>query len=195
VLEKVGYLIENIWIRGRSHKGDGQTLGSKATSSTHLVQYASGDQLVEGKTHIEPKPDTLSSLIFHLLSRQRWKETLLTSIINILRNQFGFIYVVLGSTLRSDTYPMQISISRVRHVIINDNVDTFNVNASSNKVGGHQNSLVSLLKTFVPRQPEHAQVDDQILSSTGWHEQQWHCLLFSLKLYRSHRAIWKINRQ
>jgi hypothetical protein len=116
---------------------------------------------------MEPKPDALPSLIFHLLSRHRWKETLLTSIINILKNQFGFIYVVLGSTLRSHIYPMQISISRVRHVIINDNVDTFNVNASSNKVSGHQNSLVSLLKTFVPRQPEHVQVDDQILSSTG----------------------------
>jgi hypothetical protein len=43
---------------------------------------------------MEPKPDTLPSPIFHLLSRQRWKETLLTSIINILKNQFGFIYVV-----------------------------------------------------------------------------------------------------
>lgn len=54
---------------------------------------------------------------------------------------------------QKETYPVQISISRIWHVIIDDNVDTLNVNSPTNQICGHKNPLVPLLETFVTRQP------------------------------------------
>lgn len=50
-------------------------------------------------------------------------------------------------------YPVQISISRIWHVIIDNNVNTFNVNSSTNQICSHENPLMSFLKTLVSSQP------------------------------------------
>lgn len=56
---------------------------------------------------------------------------------------------------------MQIGVSWVGHVIIDDNIDALNVYATSHQVSGHQNSLVSFLETFVSCQPEKRERKDK----------------------------------
>lgn len=44
---------------------------------------------------------------------------------------------------------MQILVRGVREVIVDDNIDSFNVNASSKQICGHQDTLVEIFKGFV----------------------------------------------
>lgn len=44
---------------------------------------------------------------------------------------------------------MEIGVSRVRHVIINYNVDAFDINAPPHQVGCNQNPLVPFLEALV----------------------------------------------
>ena len=44
---------------------------------------------------------------------------------------------------------MEVSVRAVRHVIVNDDVDSFNVNTSAEDVSGHHNSLLEVLEDFI----------------------------------------------
>lgn len=46
-------------------------------------------------------------------------------------------------------YPVEIGVSRVRHVVINYNVDALNVNAPAHQVGCNQYPLVPFLEALV----------------------------------------------
>lgn len=57
-------------------------------------------------------------------------------------------------------HPVQVGVSAIavplvclRHVIVNDDVDTLNVNAAADKVSGHQDALLALLEGLVHLQP------------------------------------------
>lgn len=54
------------------------------------------------------------------------------------------------------TYPVQVGISRVWHVIIDNNIDTFNINSSTNQISGDKNPVLTLLESFVALQPAQA---------------------------------------
>lgn len=46
-------------------------------------------------------------------------------------------------------YPVEIGVCRVRHIIINYNVDTLNVNAPAHQVGCNEYPLVPFLEALV----------------------------------------------
>ena len=45
---------------------------------------------------------------------------------------------------------MQVSVSVLRHVVVEDNVDALNVHATTKQVGGDQNPLLEVLELLVP---------------------------------------------
>ncbi len=75
---------------------------------------------------------------------------------------------------RTGCHPVQVGICAIAmpliclwHVVVDDNVDTFNVNATTNEVSGHQDALLALLKRLVHLQPAHEAIglslkDDKI---------------------------------
>jgi hypothetical protein len=46
---------------------------------------------------------------------------------------------------------MQVRIRRIRHIIINHDIDPFNVNPPTQHIGRNTNALVEILEGFVPR--------------------------------------------
>ena len=50
-------------------------------------------------------------------------------------------------------YPVQISVCRIWHVIVYNNIDTLNVNSPTNQIRGHKNPFMPLLETLVACQP------------------------------------------
>lgn len=50
------------------------------------------------------------------------------------------------------TYPMQIGVNWVGHIIVDNNIDTLNINSSANQVSSHQYPLMTFLESFVPSQ-------------------------------------------
>lgn len=52
---------------------------------------------------------------------------------------------------------MQIRIGVLGHVVIDDDVDTLDVNTPPHKVGGHQDALKAVLEVLVTVQPEDEQ--------------------------------------
>merc|ERR1712038_622590 len=61
-----------------------------------------------------------------------------------------------GQTFRAKTagagYTMQVSICVLGHVVVENDVDPFDVHASAEQVGGHQNSLLEILELLIARQ-------------------------------------------
>lgn len=53
---------------------------------------------------------------------------------------------------------MQVGISRIWHIIVNDNVDTFNVNSPTDQIGSHKDPLMSFLEVLVSGQPSKAKL-------------------------------------
>ena len=49
---------------------------------------------------------------------------------------------------------MKVCIGVLRHVIVEDNVDTLDVHASTKQVGGHKDTLLEILELLVSGQPE-----------------------------------------
>ena len=45
---------------------------------------------------------------------------------------------------------MEVSVGAIRHVIVNDNIDSFNVNSSSEDVSGNHDSFLEVLENSVP---------------------------------------------
>ena len=67
-----------------------------------------------------------------------------------------------------DTYPVQICVSTIamdliclRHVIVEDNIDSLDVNTTPNQVSGHQQSLSSLLEGAATAQRQFESVWSQ----------------------------------
>lgn len=50
-------------------------------------------------------------------------------------------------------YPVQVSVCRIRHVIVYNNIDTFNVNPSTNQICSNKNPRMPLLETSITLQP------------------------------------------
>lgn len=48
---------------------------------------------------------------------------------------------------------MEVRVGGVGHVVVDDNVDTLNVNASADQVSGDEDPLVPFLEALVLRQP------------------------------------------
>lgn len=46
-----------------------------------------------------------------------------------------------------------VPVVRLRHVVVDDDVDPLNVDAAPHQVGGHQDALLALLELLVHRQP------------------------------------------
>ena len=46
---------------------------------------------------------------------------------------------------------MQVCVSVLRHVVVEHNVDSLNVHATAEQVGGNQNSLLEVLELLVPK--------------------------------------------
>lgn len=59
----------------------------------------------------------------------------------------------------SRTYSVKISVCRIWHVIVNNNVDPFDVNAPTNQISCDKNSLVTLLETLVASQSIHSNAE------------------------------------
>lgn len=55
----------------------------------------------------------------------------------------------LGTKPTSTAYPVEVAVSRVRHVVVEYNIDTLNVNSTSKDVGGYHNALFKVLEAFV----------------------------------------------
>ena len=51
--------------------------------------------------------------------------------------------------LAGNPYSVQIGVGILRHVVVEDNVDPFDVHASSKEVRSHQDSLAEALKCLV----------------------------------------------
>ena len=52
------------------------------------------------------------------------------------------------------TYPVQVGVRVFRHVVVEDNVHSLNVHASSKQVGGDQDALLEVLELLVATQSE-----------------------------------------
>ncbi len=48
------------------------------------------------------------------------------------------------------TYSVQVCVRILRHIIVEDNVDSLNVHTTTKQVGGHQNPLLKVLELLVP---------------------------------------------
>ena len=48
---------------------------------------------------------------------------------------------------------MQVSVRVLRHVVIEDNVDSLNVHASPEQVGGDQDAFLEIFELLVAREP------------------------------------------
>ena len=55
----------------------------------------------------------------------------------------------LGSISTSSTDSMKILISAIRHVVIDNNIDLFDIDTTTKQVGGNHNSELALLELIV----------------------------------------------
>ena len=55
----------------------------------------------------------------------------------------------LGTESTGTTDPVQVSVCAFGHVIVDNDVDTLNINTSSNQVSGHHDAGVEVLKFLV----------------------------------------------
>lgn len=46
---------------------------------------------------------------------------------------------------------MEVRVGTVRHVVVDDNVDTLDINTTAENVGGNHDTLVEVLEVLVPR--------------------------------------------
>ena len=49
-----------------------------------------------------------------------------------------------------ETYSVQVRVRRIRHVIVNDNINSFHINTTSKNISSYQDSLGKGLETRVP---------------------------------------------
>ena len=49
-----------------------------------------------------------------------------------------------------ETYSVQVRVRRIRHVIVNDNINSFHINTTSKNISSYQDSLGQGLETRVP---------------------------------------------
>ena len=61
-----------------------------------------------------------------------------------LQSFFSIMVVLAGNP-----YSVQICVGVLRHVVVEDNVDPFDVHASSKEIRSHQDSLAEALKCLV----------------------------------------------
>jgi len=47
---------------------------------------------------------------------------------------------------------VQVGIGVFRHVVVEDDVDTLDVHATTKQIGGHENALLKVLELLVPTQ-------------------------------------------
>lgn len=59
----------------------------------------------------------------------------------------------LGAESASTTHTMQVRVRVVRHVVVEDDVDLLNVNATGEDVGGDEEAELELLEGFVDLDP------------------------------------------
>mmetsp|Transcript_67163 Transcript_67163/g.108167 ORF Transcript_67163/g.108167 Transcript_67163/m.108167 type:complete len:319 (+) Transcript_67163:368-1324(+) len=69
---------------------------------------------------------------------------------------------------------MQVGIAVLRHVVIDDNVDSLHIHASAEDIGAHQNALLELLECLKPVDAARRSSDDvifpRLVGKIGW---QW----------------------
>src|ERR1700730_7779817 len=53
----------------------------------------------------------------------------------------------LGTETTSTTNTMKVSISAIRHIVVDNNVDTFNINTTSKDISGNHDSLLKVLES------------------------------------------------
>ena len=53
------------------------------------------------------------------------------------------------------TDAVQVGVRVLRHVVVEDDVDTLYVHATTKQVGGHQDALLEVLELLVTVQPAH----------------------------------------
>jgi len=61
---------------------------------------------------------------------------------------------------------MQVRVRVLRHVVVEDNVDTLDVHASTKQVGCYQDSLLEVLELLVAVQTSHVNTSAALQSSS-----------------------------
>ena len=56
----------------------------------------------------------------------------------------------LGTKSTSPSNSVEVSVGILGHVVVEYNVDTFNVHTTAKQVGGHQDTLLEILELLVP---------------------------------------------
>merc|ERR1719264_2520225 len=59
----------------------------------------------------------------------------------------------LGTEPSSPSNSVQVCVSVLRHVVVEHNVDSLNIHATAEQVGGNKNSLLEVLELLIPGQP------------------------------------------
>ena len=63
---------------------------------------------------------------------------------------------------------MKIRICVFGHIVIEDDVDTFNIHTTSEQVSGHENTCLEFFEFLVTRQTKAMQGKDLLVSSCEW---------------------------
>ena len=65
--------------------------------------------------------------------------------------------------MERQTDPVEVGIRALGHVVVDDNVDSLNVHASSKQIGGHHYPLVETLECLVLGQPGERQIEGEMM--------------------------------
>ena len=68
---------------------------------------------------------------------------------------------------------MQVCVSVLRHVVVEDDVDTLDVHPTAEQVGRHQNSLLEVLELLIPK-TQYALDDKNPISEKHKNINPWH---------------------
>ena len=68
---------------------------------------------------------------------------------------------------------MKIGIRVLRHVIVEDNIDSLNIHATAEQVGGNKNSLLEVLELLIPK-TQYALDDKNPISEKHKNINPWH---------------------
>merc|ERR1719273_1574075 len=102
--------------------------------------------------HLEPVLDLVEDLCIALVGHKGDGET-------------------FGSKPSSPGHPVQVGVSVLGHVVVEDNVDSLNVHATTEEVGGDEDSLLEILELLVAR-------ESLLLSHASVNGDGWEILLY-----------------
>ena len=79
----------------------------------------------------------------------------------------------MGISPSSPGNSVQVCVSVLRHVVVEDNVDALNIHATAEQVGGNKNSLLEVLELLIPK-TQYALDDKNPISEKHKNINPWH---------------------